>query len=280
LFASIWAIVYVAFFSLISGKRAGYILPIAPALGILAAWYVAGHGAIGPKAAVARLWVHRIAFGVLLLLSVVLVAATALACPILVRVEEDPGLLKEALERLTPAWHVCAILFLLPAAVACIGLVRAVKGRHINDYFLATAVFVLMAVGQPCVGWAANVFKSGRLFCQEAMPYIQKARVVNLFPQDYSGVYNLYTGIVSMPVITEADALREALNRPGTVVIGERSRLLKDFTSEELAPLTLMERNVGHREMLLLGRLQPAAAHQGDAARTGESNGTEDVEAR
>jgi hypothetical protein len=98
-----------------------------------------------------------------------------------------------------------------------------------------------------------NVFKSGRLFCREATPYLRQARVVNLFPQDYSGVYNLYTGIVHMPVIEDEQALKEALAASGTVVIGQRSSLLKAFTPDELAAMLLMERNVGHRQMVLLG---------------------------
>ena len=261
LFATTWAVVYVVFFSLISGKRAGYILPIAPALGILSAWYLAGSGSTGPKVATVRLWVHRVAFGVLALFSVTLVAAAALARPVLTRIEEDPNLLREALGVLTPTWHVCVLsLLLLPAVVACVGFARAVKARRINNYALAFAILLLMAVGQPCMGSAVNVFKSGKLFCEAAMPYVSRADVVHLYPQDYSGVYNLYTGLVHMPVIRGEAPLREALARPGTVVIGQRKRLLQALTPDELAGWTLMRRNVGHRKMMLLGapREEPA----------------------
>ena len=261
LFAATWVVVYVAFFSLISGKRAGYILPIAPALGILCAWYLAGGGSADRGVVKVRLWVHRIAFGVLALTSVMLIAATALSRPILTHFEKDQSLLEEALAVLTPAWHVCVIaLLLLPTIAGFVGLARAAKGRGVSDYLLACSVLILVAVGQPCGASAANVFKSARLFCEEAMPYLRQARVVNLYRQDYAGAYNLYTEILSMPVIKDPDVLREALKQPGTVVIGEHRRLLSDFTPEELAPLTLMERNVGHREMLLLAAPRPAPA--------------------
>jgi 4-amino-4-deoxy-L-arabinose transferase-like glycosyltransferase len=254
LFATTWVVVYVVFFSLISGKRAGYILPIAPALGILAAWYLEGPLRGEPRTVAVRLWVHRIAFGLLAVVSVAVIAAAALARPLLPRIEKDPSLVKEALVVMTPVWQIVAIALLLaPAAVIGLGLVHAVKARRVSDYMLASAILVLAAAGLPCVGSAVNVFKSGRLFCHEAMPYLRQARVVNLFPQDYSGVYNLYTGIVSMPAIDDEDALKAALDRPGTIVIGQRKSLLNAFTPDELSQWTLMERNVGHREMLLLG---------------------------
>ena len=252
-FAAVWVLVYLAFFSLVSGKRMGYILPIAPALGILAVWYP-GRPSGGPQTAAVRLWVHRIAFGLLALLAVALVAGAALARPILTRIEGSPGVLAEVMGILTPAWYVCVIsALLLPAVVACIGLVRAAKGRRVDDRLLAATIVLLMAVALPCIGSVVNVYKSGKLFCEEAKPYVAQARVVHLYPQDYSGVYNLYTGRVRMPVIQDEEALREALARPGILVIGQRKSLLKVFTPDELTGLTLVQRNVGHRKMLLLG---------------------------
>lgn len=91
------------------------------------------------------------------------------------------------------------------------------------------------------------------------MPYVSRADVVHLYPQDYSGVYNLYTGLVHMPVIKDEVPLREALARHGMLVIGQRKRLLQALTPDELAGLTLMQRNVGHREMVLLGASTPGA---------------------
>jgi hypothetical protein len=251
-FAAVWAVAYVAFFSLISGKRTGYILPIAPALGILSAWYLAGPASAGGRASVIRLWLHRLAFSFLAFLALVFIGAAALTGVILPRIEEDPVTLQEALAVLTPAWRLCMIAaFLLPAAVVCIGLVQAVRGR-ISDHLLAAAVILFIAVLLPCVGTAGNVFKSGRLFCEQARPYIEQASAVHLYPQDFSGVYNLYTERVSIPVIPDKETLQVVLAEPGTLVIGRRKNLLTVFTPDQLADMTLVARSVGHRRMLLV----------------------------
>jgi len=260
LFAAVWVLVCVGFFSLISGKRIGYILPTAPALGMLGAWYVSAQAGDEGRRRAVVLWVHRLAFGVLLLVAGALIGAAALARPILVRIEENEELLNEALRAVTPAWQVCAAAALmLPLALACVGLAQAAAKGRSRPALLAVATLALVATTLPIVWPVVNIFKSGKLFCEAAMPYVSRADVVHLYPQDYSGVYNLYTGLVHMPVIRDEAPLREALARPGTVVIGRRKNLLKALTPDELAGWTLMRRNVGHREMVLLGASAPEA---------------------
>jgi hypothetical protein len=111
---------------------------------------------------------------------------------------------------------------------------------------------------------AENVLKSGRRFSLEIKTHAGPTPIVYLYGNNYSGVYNLYSGIVSMPVTEDEGKLLAALATPGTLVVTDSKRVEKLLSPAELARHLVYEEGVGHRQMLLLRGLAP-----GEPAATG-----------
>ena len=89
-----------------------------------------------------------------------------------------------------------------------------------------------------------------------------------MFPQAFSGVYNLYTGITSMPVARRWDEARAKLAGDRAVAMITARRFLKS-RRVSLPPGVepVVERRVGHRLMVLLANralLEKAAGARGN----------------
>jgi 4-amino-4-deoxy-L-arabinose transferase-like glycosyltransferase len=283
LFSVVWMGVYVLFFSLISGKRMGYLLPIAPALGIVTAWYLTTGVLQRPVQRAICVLILWVSFCCLMLFAAFQFAGTLFSGPLFALAESRDEVLREVKHAATPLWHAAApAAAALPLLAVCFALVwlavvlviclaSAFEKGHFSRAseaaqrfyrasvaLLAASVFLLACSLSVVLMPVVNVYKSGKRFCEEAEPFLGAAQTVNLYDNDFSGVYNLYTGRVSMPVLETPEGLRAAAMSPGTAVIGDRKQFAKVFTSDELERLTLMQRDVGHRSMMLIGRLDGA----------------------
>jgi len=99
----------------------------------------------------------------------------------------------------------------------------------------------------------ANKLKSGRNFTAAAEKYLRRADQVYLFKADFSGVNNIFTDRVSLPVIPARDrALERALDSPKRVAVIARDT---DVYSEIGNPPSIGRETVcvrvGHRNMAL-----------------------------
>ena len=103
---------------------------------------------------------------------------------------------------------------------------------------------------------ALDRVKSGRQLIEQGRPFLDAADEVFLFRSDYSGVYNLFSGRLRMPVVDEGKALEAKLLAPRRIAVIARERHL-----ERLAGLPLhiaVRERVGSKRMVLLVNWQPA----------------------
>ena len=222
-FLVLWFGVVFLLFSAVSSKRPGYLMPLVPAVGLLVGQYFARgvrEGFPWPR-------LHRWAVGATFVLcAVAAVAAGALvpAAPALAKsVLKLPG---DQVERLSAALSgpVLAANTAFAAALLILsvwGLFCAVKGaRPLRAMGVLFGFLVVVSAGYDFLFTPiTNTFKSPLPFAEAAKPYLEQANSVYLLPNDMSGVYNLYTGLVRTPVLTEkADVLR-AMNGAGKVAL-------------------------------------------------------------
>jgi 4-amino-4-deoxy-L-arabinose transferase-like glycosyltransferase len=263
-FATVWLIATFALFSAISIKRMNYLLPLVPAAGILVGWYFTAEGV---RAGGLLKWervLMPIAFGVALVAAVGTVACVVAAGPALGHAKLTGRLeLGQAdVARLHAYFGLyragLAGVLALPAVVAAVlGLRTPAQDGPRRAAFLAAAMLLLFLPVDVVVNPAENVFKSGRRFGQEIRAQAAGASAVYLYSNNFSGVYNLYSGIVNMPQVDDEARLRTILATPGTLVVGQAGQVLKVVSKEELQRHLVYEEGVGHRQMVLLKGLPP-----------------------
>ncbi len=105
----------------------------------------------------------------------------------------------------------------------------------------------------------ANAVKLPRDFCRRAAPYLGEVGHVYLFGGDKAGVYNLCTGRLTMPVLQQAEELREVLAaRARAVVIIQESSRIDTLSSDCPYPIPVREM-VGGAMMELVINWEPEA---------------------
>ena len=278
-FATVWMVVPFLMFSAISIKRMNYLLPIVPAAGILVAWYLTVEGVREPGLLKADRVLTGIALWVALALGVVMAAAAVAAGPVLgnARVaagtELSPADLAWLRGYFSPWRAVLAVVLTLPALVAAVlGLRTPAEWGRRRAAMLAAAMLLLWLPVQLVGNQAVNVFKSGRRFGAVIRQHAPEATDVYLYDsKGFSGVYNLYSGLVHMPQVTDEAQLRTILSTPGTLVVAEAKQVSKVLSEEEVSRRLVYEEGVGHRQMVLLRGIaeeEPAPDESGLNART------------
>jgi len=250
LFAALWLIVPIIFFSLISGKRINYVLPTVPALGLVCGWYLTAQD-VGEKG---RLWADRllrVTLGMLFVFALAGIVMVALAPGLARRFE----LRQEVRSAFSSGFALegAAAGLVLPAAACLLGLVR----RGNLPAWRATALGVAVLLFTPTVDVAltpvANQFKSGRAFACAVNRRAGAERTVYLYRNDLSGLYNLYTGRLRMPVVEAPEDLVALLAQPRALVIADAAQVRDALTPERIRKHTILQEKVGHRSMVLLG---------------------------
>ncbi|NQT51267.1 glycosyltransferase family 39 protein, partial [bacterium] len=228
----VWFVVVFAFFSAVSGKRERYVLPIVPAAGLLCGRYL---WAVGQGYVARPRWHNGVWWATFALLAPagVLLAGGALAAWLLPELfglaQADLDLLRRALR---PEYAILAALggaALLLISLDGQRLVRNGRGEAARVRTLVMAVVATVLVTEIAVQPVANRFKSGVYFAQEARPYLKQADRVYLYESDHAGVYNLFSGVLSMPVLPDEGALAAALASDGRVAVIISERLRKPY---------------------------------------------------
>jgi len=260
-FLFLWVACILVFFSAITAKRERYLLPLIPAVGLLCArYFVLGmrDGVPWPKL---HRWFSVVTFGSIGLLAVAIAAVPWLVHPWLEKSFADaPDVavkLRAVTSPVTIVLVTVAALVLLGAAVA--GIRSAV--RNASPWAPVLVVLAAMIIVSLCFDLLAfpllNPVKSGRAFAVEALPYLKKAHKSYMYGDEYSGVINLYTGIVSIPAIDGADKAermlailqREAPSRIAVVTDLGSFKSIRDRLPQGFH--VAVQQQIGHRSMLL-----------------------------
>jgi 4-amino-4-deoxy-L-arabinose transferase-like glycosyltransferase len=213
-----WAGLGLLVFSLISGKRERYLLPFHPAAALATAAYLRMTIAGSPLAP--SPWARRLlgaahaCFGVLALAF----CTIAVAGPRLLSLAkgDDVRRVGEALARgPLRAGALVAGAAILAAAGAGFAMVR--RGKTGGGVQAALACAVLFSLSFDLVlAPAIDVVKSPRPVSERIMELVPEGEgEVALYPEEYSGAYNLYTGRLHMPVLSGPEAVAAFLRQPG-----------------------------------------------------------------
>ena len=266
LLAAAWLLLPLVFFSIISGKRDCYIVPIAPAAGLLIAHYFTAEGLRRGRMLSAERRLMGIVFGVLLVLCGVLAVSAVVAGPLI-----DGGYVSRW-SKVDPAevapfhgalpWPraVLALALLALPAAAC---VRGLRTPHEQGMrraaLLAAAVLALGLTIDLVMTPIVNRVKSGRTLADEVVRRAEPGREIYLYGDNFSNLYNLYTGRVHMPYLAKAEhaRLRELLAAPGTLIISQCGWLKNVLTEREQEDHIVYEERVGHRAMVVLAGRAP-----------------------
>jgi 4-amino-4-deoxy-L-arabinose transferase-like glycosyltransferase len=252
----VWAGLGLLVFSLISGKRERYLLPFHPAACLAVAAYLRAvlSGARNAPGALplGLLGAIHACFAVL----AGALAAIALAGDRLLALarKEDARLVAEALLGTGPriGAALAAVAILAAAAVGLI-LVRRRKPGGAVQATLVAAVSFSLAFDLVLVP-AFDVVKSPRPVSETIMELVPEgAGEVALYPESFSGAYNLYTGRLSMPVLSGAPEIEEFLAGPGPrAVLTTEERYERDLRGLRVPHEAVRAGFVGHRRMLLV----------------------------
>jgi len=233
----VWFATVFLFFSLMSGKRSPYLLPMLPAAGLLLARYFAGARPASSRQGVAER--RAIGFTIAALATALAIGlAVAIRMPEVVRLltnadvetaQEILGLGRGLLRELAPA---AAVGFLILGFAWREGIAR---GR-LTSFAAAMAAFMIwLSLVADVVGFRRlDRFRSGNEFGLAAAPLVAQADRVFLYRKDFEGVYNLQFQRAWLPVLENRAAVEHAMSWPQktAVVI-----LRKDLTGRTGWPL-------------------------------------------
>ncbi len=272
--AVVWLVVPLVFLSLVSGKRANYIVPVVPAVGILSGWYLGSAARGQGNFAAATGWLLKVAFGILIVLTVGLAAALVVVAFLPNLPEGFTGRPKDFLESLAQ-WLsggrlVAAVVMLMVPLGVCVARVAlGLRQGPAAGLALAAAVLLLGLPQDLIITPALNPLQSARSFACAVQRHVKGARQVYVFGSDYAGVYNLYLGMVRMPVIRTRARLGVLVREPEVLVIADARDATAALTPEDFARCLRHSEQVGGRQMVLLaGPVRHAGTVRGPAGRS------------
>jgi hypothetical protein len=130
---------------------------------------------------------------------------------------------------------------------------------------LAAAVLLLGLPVDLTITPALNTVKSGVGLSAAVNSNAGPSGQVFMFMDEFSGLYNLYTGRLHMPIITDDEELRDLLQRPDALVIATDKQAGNVLGPEKLKEHTVYREGVGHRAMVVLkGTGPPPTGHEAD----------------
>jgi len=258
-FAAVWCAATFVFFSCMSAKRESYLLPMAPAVGMLVGWYLTSDVADrDPRWRAAGPWLVRLSLAVMGLTAAALMVATFFPGYWV----EAAALGPDAAARVQAAWWRAEALALLalPAACCVAGWVWA--RAHPRRAVVALALTVVLT-GTWFDLSAAPLFnetQSARAFCEDLRAHIAPADKLYFYNADFSGAISLYEDRAIIPILWRAEELWPALRDPNVVVLGDMRRYADALTASDLERYTVFQGFMGSRQMILLRGRAPVPA--------------------
>ena len=261
-FVFFWLVWTFLFFSVVSGKRQGYLMPMAPAVGLIVGWYLSTGARDGFRW---EKWLTRLLYATFMIWAV-LGAAVSVAAPLFPKLapkflkdaEQQKDLLASVLGHGTIAAGVLVGIVMLAMAIWGIRLVRNRAGALKAAWCILVLFLFVSLAADLFVAPRVNRFKSPRSFCEEAKPYLADADQVHLLRNNMSGVCNLYTGLVAMPVLTERGQILDVLCSRSKVAIICEQKYRRRLVGEPCDYLIPVRTIVGSRAMELVINWDPA----------------------
>ena len=256
----IWYGLGLLFFSFISGKRGRYMIPFLPPLAIVLGVFLddALHSF---RSGSARDWMRRcfsLQYALFLLLGFALCAVPLLAGDATVAARPDwgrgPSALAEVIDRIGHGRLItCAASLWL---VGLIGWWMARRERFSGALAAVLAGTITLSLGMDLLLTPGlNHLKSGREVgrrLNELVPPAGPGRVA-LYPGAFSGVYNLYSGRVRMPVLSRPDDIDRFLGEStANAVITNQDNYRRSGAEITIPHRVIEAKHVGHRTILFL----------------------------
>jgi len=228
LFAFLWFALSFIAFSIISGKRQGYLMPILPAAGLMMGAYmnsVATREFPWPRL---HDWLARITLAIFILISVAAVAIyLSLTKTIVSHVRGAGNFTAEIAKFERPS--VLAIILILAvifSALAATGIAISRRNRRL-PFFAIVAIMVLASfICDVCLAPQINRFKSPRNFTDGIHSTLAHASGIYILKNDMDGVYNVYTKINHMRELRSTDEILRvlALGEKAAIITNNRNR--------------------------------------------------------
>jgi len=261
-FLALWFVCILAFFSIIPAKRERYLLPMIPAVGLLCARYWTLTAASAVRWPKLQRWFGMVTFCLIALMGVGVLLFPWVAPHVFAgSFRGEPDLRATVLEivrsnsmkAMIPFGALCLVL-------SAIGINRGVlKNRQAWLIgALVAAVACLSLLGDFVLYPAFDPMKSGKAFCAQILPYLNKSDRKYMYGNDYAGLINLHTGITSIPLIEapgkpDAAALLEVFQLPARIaVISDQARILPLLKQLPKGVRIAVSERIGHRGMVLL----------------------------
>jgi 4-amino-4-deoxy-L-arabinose transferase-like glycosyltransferase len=248
-------------FSLISGKRERYLLPLFPPLAILVAGLLERALEPGPSRDTRSPWFARlflITHGSLALVGLgPLALALVGAGPFTAREGIHPQVEEALRELLGPPGRLAlavAAAGLVAAGIA--GLRAAARGRLERAFGLVVVAIAVLSLGFDLVlARPLDRLKSPRPLALQlnALAPPDTPDGAALYLTDFSGAYHVYSGRLHLPVLgSPAEAERFLSSSPGGVILATREDFERDAPKIRAPHRVIPGRRVGHREMVFL----------------------------
>ena len=226
----LWFVVIFVFFSLISGKRERYLLPIVPAVGLLVARYLGRAEREGPRWPDWHRGLWRATFAVLLVLAAGILASSLFPGAVLGRAAKRSAAVRDFLASLPPlGMAIGAAAGLALGLLALLGLrQRAAGADRRRVWLLVGAVAVLSLCVDAAVLPVVNLRKSARLLAAEARSVLGEADEVYLLRSNFGGVFNLALERAPLGELDSEDEVIAALNTDRRVAVVTRQSKMPD----------------------------------------------------
>ncbi|MGR3311023.1 MAG: ArnT family glycosyltransferase [Candidatus Brocadiales bacterium] len=245
LFPFLWFAAVFGFFTISTGKRHVYILPLYPAASIMLAWFL--NSFVGSPMDKRFRWIGYLPgyalYGILIISCIILPLYT---------LKHFPG---EFLSSLAIAITVAG------GAVLAIVLLYLKRPLHA---LLTTFLFALItfSLAKELVIPIINEEKSAEFICQKANEIMQPDDKLVIYGF-FRPTYLYYTRRNQIELIHDVSTLNSLLASAKRVFLVIQEKHFKEVTNELTAPVYILEEdNVGHREILLVSN-QPETARHG-----------------
>jgi len=253
-----FAAVGFVFFSVVSGKRPGYVLPLFPALALVVAWSVA-YAEEAVLSVASRRWVAwpihataRLLTGV----GIALAIAFVFAGPIVSALPDQSALELRGVVDEFPAWT--------PFVGIVVGLAVALLGTRARkecdrcrmiaaSMTCVVAIAFVMTATHAVILPSINTGRSVRPFVEHVRETVPPGDEVVLLGRHYEGRVNLYTGVERYRVVMRDELRAVAAAHPATLWVVARESELDKVPPADLAAFEVVYgRRVGKRGYVLI----------------------------
>jgi len=251
-------------FSAASGKGRLYLAPLLPGAGLLAGRYFLLAARSGQPWPRLHKWLSAATFALVGVLAAAALGLVTLGPDLAKRAYAHEPVVQQQSAAMASGRNIAlaaatfVALLALAAAGAWLGMRRPrslAMPAALVGVGLVASLYVDLVV---CPSW--NGAKPGRDFALQVAPILRQAQRVCTLEQNYYGVFNLYAGLDSIPVLRGAEQLAEALKSPEHVVV-----IMKEKQYQQMQPRLPADARVLARERLAYWRVV-LVSNRGEAA--------------